>query len=98
MEGTDDGELALWRLVGVDPVDAERITDSFGYRCPVAGHHAHEADARRMQRVNEVVGVGSDPVAHDDGACQIAVDSYEDPSRAAVQSSVEERAAASAPV
>ena len=46
LERSDDVELLLGRLVGVDAVDAEPLPDGLCHRSLVAGHHAQRAGSR----------------------------------------------------
>src|SRR4051794_15661848 len=72
--GAHDGELVLRRLLGVDAIEAGLARDGERDVAAVTRDHLHVAHALAVEGGDEVGGVGTEPVAHDEHAGEAIVD------------------------
>lgn len=84
VERSDDLELFLGRLVGVNAVDAEGVADGLRDGALVAGDERDVADADLAEPRHEVNGVRPQPVADQRHPRKPTVDADEDLGMAAV--------------
>src|SRR3954452_6906239 len=72
--GAHDGELVLRRLLGVDAIEAGLARDGERDVAAVTRDHRHVVHALVVEGGDEVGGVGTKPVTHDEHAGEAIVD------------------------
>ena len=78
LDGADELQLLLRRLLGVHTIDADVASDLVRDAGPIAGCHRDVADARLSQVFHELLCIGAKVVGHDDRAGQLTLDADED--------------------